>query len=96
MITIKQTTVEFEQEWLDLDLGGQLEAYKTANPTHRSMMPRILKTGYQALQLIHYFTAGADEVKAWTIKVSVMYVCYVCVLCVQQLMLVPLRILHCA
>jgi obg-like ATPase 1 len=72
------TTVEFEQEWLDLDLGGQLEAYKTANPTHRSMMPRILKTGYQALQLIHYFTAGADEVKAWTIKVS-LCVCYKCI-----------------
>ncbi len=32
------------------------------------MMPRILKSGYSAMQLIHYFTAGEDEVKAWTIK----------------------------
>ncbi|KAG5182386.1 OLA1, Obg-like ATPase 1 [Tribonema minus] len=61
-------SVEFEQEWVDEDMGGTLEAYKAANPTYKSMMARILKTGYQSLQLIHYFTAGADEVKAWTIK----------------------------
>ena len=34
----------------------------------KSMMPRIIKAGYHALQLIHFFTAGADEVKAWTVK----------------------------
>ncbi|CAM9272391.1 unnamed protein product [Chrysoparadoxa australica] len=61
-------SVEFEVEWLDQELAGTLPAYKEANPTHRSMMNRILKTGYSALQLVHYFTAGADEVKAWTIK----------------------------
>ncbi|CAM9353699.1 unnamed protein product [Phaeothamnion confervicola] len=61
-------SVEFEQMWVDKDVGGELEAYKEANPTHKSMMARILKTGYSALQLIHYFTAGAGEVKAWTIK----------------------------
>lgn len=33
-----------------------------------SMIPRILKTGYSALQLIHYFTSGEDEVKCWTIR----------------------------
>src|SRR4051812_9952910 len=33
-----------------------------------SMIPRILKTGYSALQLIHYFTCGEDEVKCWTIR----------------------------
>ncbi len=102
-------SVEFEQEWMDSDLGGTLEKYKAENPTHKrltallhssvylltcsilsffliyisllfllmvlllcvsttSMMPRILKSGYSAMQLIHYFTAGEDEVKAWTIK----------------------------
>jgi obg-like ATPase 1 len=61
-------SVEFEQEWLDMELAGTLDAYKEANPTHKSALPRILKTGYHALQLIHFFTAGADEVKAWTIK----------------------------
>ncbi|RYY34395.1 DUF933 domain-containing protein, partial [archaeon] len=34
----------------------------------RSMMPRIIKTGYHTLQLAHFFTAGEDEVKAWTVK----------------------------
>ena len=53
---------------MDEDIGGTLEAYKAANPTHKSVMVRILKAGYHALQLIHYFTSGADEVRGWTIK----------------------------
>ncbi len=97
-------SVELEQDWMDADIGGTLDAYKAENPTHKrfalelifpqfasqqyilfflmcdlplhlfmlclsaSMMPRILKSGYAAMQLVHYFTAGEDEVKAWTIK----------------------------
>lgn len=26
------------------------------------------RAGYHALSLVHYFTAGADEVRAWTIR----------------------------
>ncbi|CAN0379073.1 unnamed protein product, partial [Discosporangium mesarthrocarpum] len=52
----------------DTELGGGLDAYKEANPTHKTMMTRILKTGYSALNLIHFFTSGADEVRGWTIK----------------------------
>lgn len=59
---------EFESEMLDLDAAGQLEEYKKANPTHKSMLNRILKVGYQALGLIHFFTAGKDEVRGWTIR----------------------------
>lgn len=33
-----------------------------------SMIDRIVKAGYKNLQLIHYFTAGEDEVKCWTIR----------------------------
>lgn len=33
-----------------------------------SALPKIICAGYQALQLIYYFTAGADEVRAWTIR----------------------------
>lgn len=33
-----------------------------------SSLPKIILAGYQALQLIYYFTAGADEVRAWTIR----------------------------
>lgn len=55
-------------QWLDEDVGGTLDAYKEANPTYKSVMVRILKAGYHALQLVHYFTSGADEVRGWTIK----------------------------
>ena len=32
------------------------------------MIDRIIKAGYKNLQLIHFFTAGADEVKCWTLR----------------------------
>lgn len=31
-------------------------------------MPRIIKTGYKALDLSYFYTAGEDEVRAWTIR----------------------------
>jgi obg-like ATPase 1 len=37
-------------------------------PEVKSSMPKIITTGYQALQLIYFFTAGNDEVRAWTIR----------------------------
>ncbi|KAL1914319.1 uncharacterized protein VTP21DRAFT_9012 [Calcarisporiella thermophila] len=33
-----------------------------------SVLPKIIVAGYQSLQLIYYFTAGEDEVRAWTIR----------------------------
>lgn len=33
-----------------------------------SCLNKIIKTGYSTLRLIHYFTAGEDEVKCWTIR----------------------------
>jgi obg-like ATPase 1 len=33
-----------------------------------SNIPKIIKTGYHTLQLVHFFTCGADEVKCWTIR----------------------------
>jgi obg-like ATPase 1 len=59
---------EFELEMLDLESGGQLEAYQKENPTHKTIMNRVLKMGYQALGLIHFFTCGKDEVRGWTIR----------------------------
>ncbi|KAF7730195.1 Obg-like ATPase [Apophysomyces ossiformis] len=35
-----------------------------------SMLPKIIVSGYSALQLIYYFTGGPDEVRAWTIRRS--------------------------
>merc|ERR1712218_206429 len=31
-------------------------------------LDKIIVQGYKALQLIYFFTAGADEVKAWSIQ----------------------------
>ena len=33
-----------------------------------SCFERIVLQGYHSLNLIHYFTAGEDEVKCWTIR----------------------------
>lgn len=33
-----------------------------------SCIPKIIKVGYTTLRLTHYFTAGEDEVKCWTIR----------------------------
>lgn len=32
------------------------------------MIPKIIKTGYEVLNLIHFFTCGKDEVRCWTIR----------------------------
>jgi len=34
----------------------------------QSNVPKLITTGYHALDLIHFFTCGADEVKCWTIR----------------------------
>lgn len=34
-----------------------------------SALAKIIKAGYAALQLEYFFTAGPDEVRAWTIRV---------------------------
>ena len=33
-----------------------------------SALPKIIKTGFAAIQLIYFFTAGEDEVKCWTLR----------------------------
>lgn len=34
----------------------------------KSMLDKIITTGYHTLRLVHYFTCGEDEVKCWTIR----------------------------
>lgn len=36
-----------------------------------SALPKIIVQGYKTLQLIYFFTAGQDEVRAWTIRTGV-------------------------
>lgn len=59
-------SVDFEQELLDAE---DKKAYlESCGEGVRSMLPRIIHKGYEALDLIHYFTAGPDECKCWTIR----------------------------
>ena len=55
-----------EQKLLDMS-EDEKKAYLTENKT-RSQMDTIVVKGYHTLQLIHFYTAGADEVKCWTIR----------------------------
>lgn len=59
-------SIEFEQGIYGMAPEEKAKHLKDLNAT--SMVNRIIKTGYHALSLIHYFTAGEDEVKCWTIR----------------------------
>jgi obg-like ATPase 1 len=55
-----------EKKLLDMEDDARakyLQDYKTS-----SAIPKIIKTGYEHLQLVHFFTCGSDEVKCWTIR----------------------------
>mmetsp|Transcript_48028 Transcript_48028/g.124758 ORF Transcript_48028/g.124758 Transcript_48028/m.124758 type:complete len:393 (-) Transcript_48028:672-1850(-) len=56
----------FEEEWINMAPAEQ-EAIKSDKGI-TSMFPKIITTGYKMLHLIRFFTAGQDEVKAWTIR----------------------------
>ncbi|WFD08115.1 hypothetical protein MVES1_003484 [Malassezia vespertilionis] len=52
----------------DEDEQGQQEYLKTMGEGVASALPKITKSGYDSLDLIRYFTAGPDEVRAWSIR----------------------------
>ena len=59
-------SARFETKLLNMseeEAKAYCEKYHT-----KSQLPRIITTGYHVLNLIHFFTAGADEVKCWTIR----------------------------
>lgn len=62
-------SAEFESEVVAYNKDDKEEQLKYAKEMGAaSMIDRIIKSGYKNLQLIHYFTAGADEVKCWTLR----------------------------
>jgi len=61
-------SVVFETELLEAELNGKKDEYLADCEGATSMLPRIIHAGYEVLDLIHYFTAGHDEVKCWTIR----------------------------
>jgi len=56
----------FEKKILEMDAETS-EKYLQENNT-KSQLNKIINAGYHALHLIHFFTAGEDEVKCWTIR----------------------------
>ena len=47
-------------------------------PCVSSVLTKIIKTGYATLQLEYFFTAGPDEVRAWTVRVSTLVLSQYC------------------
>jgi len=55
-----------ENKLLDMDQEAKKKYFEENKCS--SAIPKIIKTGYEHLQLIHFFTCGSDEVKCWTIR----------------------------
>jgi obg-like ATPase 1 len=69
--TIIPFSVEWEQELWKIRENSELkEAFLNEVPGLKSTLPRIVKIGYNALNLQYFFTAGEDEVRCWTIPVG--------------------------
>lgn len=61
-------SAELELRWADMSEEQRVEFAKESGVS--SALGRIITTGYKALQLQYFFTAGKDEVKAWTIQLN--------------------------
>jgi len=59
-------SAEFEAKLMTM--SPEQAAEYCAESKAKSQMTRIITTAYHAINLIHYFTAGSDEVKCWTIQ----------------------------
>jgi obg-like ATPase 1 len=57
----------FEQKLMDLETDDERKAYCEETKC-TSILDKIVVQGYKALQLQYFFTAGEDEVKAWTMQ----------------------------
>merc|ERR1711924_476969 len=60
-------SAQMEQEYFDCPDADAKKAYEEEHKTP-NQMGKIITTAYHALQLIHFYTAGSDEVKCWTIR----------------------------
>lgn len=56
----------FESEYMHMDDEAKAEYCKEGNVT--CALPKIIKTAFNAIHLIYFFTAGPDEVKGWVIR----------------------------
>merc|ERR1711920_751546 len=57
---------EYESDLQDMKPEEQVEQLKADETT--SAMPKMISTAFNMVHLINFFTAGEDEVKAWTLR----------------------------
>jgi len=55
-----------EADLLNKDEAGKKAFFEENKVT--SAIPKIVNAGYHSLDLIHFFTCGTDEVRAWTLR----------------------------
>eukprot|EP00477_Mikrocytos_mackini_P001742 GAHX01001882.1.p1 GENE.GAHX01001882.1~~GAHX01001882.1.p1 ORF type:complete len:406 (+),score=80.26 GAHX01001882.1:1186-2403(+) len=62
-------SAEYEKLVLEKDdkINKLMKKYKKES-VKGSVMPKIIDEGYHTLNLLHFFTAGPEEVKCWTIR----------------------------
>lgn len=66
--TIIPMSVEWEQQlWTVKNDPVAKEAFLALTPEVKSVLPRIVKVGYNVLNLQYFFTAGDTEIRCWTI-----------------------------
>jgi len=66
--TVIPMSVEWEQSlWAVKDKPEEKAAFLAEVPDIKSVLPRIVKVGYNVLNLQYFFTAGDTEVRCWTI-----------------------------
>lgn len=47
---------------------NQVEENPELGKVRKSVLAKVITTGYHSLNLVHYFTVGEDEVRCWTIQ----------------------------
>lgn len=60
-------SVEFEEEYAAIEDEAEKKAFleEAGRP---SMLPKMIRSGYDSLALQSFFTCGPDEVRAWTVQ----------------------------
>lgn len=61
-------SAEFEKKVISQGTDAEVRRKTAEELGAPSCINKIIKIGYTTLRLIHYFTAGEDEVKCWTIR----------------------------
>ena len=68
--TVVPVCNKIEAEIAELDDGEEKDMFLEALGLEEPGLNRVIRAGYEMLNLQTYFTAGVQEVRAWTVKVG--------------------------